>query len=671
MKKSIFSLLLAALALTNCSKDEEAVVTPVVDQPAYTIYAVPDSRTANDGMNTKWVAGDEVNVFHAETGTTEYEHDTPYTNGAGTPFVNTDAANGVFEGQLVKALDPDKSYDWYMFYPYNSYMTTPANTSGGRSYIGSRSDQAQTQTGNNSMAHIAGTNYPLYGIATNVAAAATPSITMKHASSLVEFKVVNGTSEAFAVTGIDFTSTEDIVGNYYIDFSNATPSFKKYSTYTSSLAQLVVAEGAEIAAGGSATFYMAIKPHTVDGDIHIVVKTTQGNCEKTITGQTPTFTAGKMKTITVNVASFKTAYAIPYEDDLSWLANLDNNTSTALTPADLDEHYANCSTVYKDGTALKLGTSSVTGSITTNHFDLDEPFVVVVTAKTYSTDVSTISVLVDGETSTEYALYDKYTTYAFPFTAKTDASQVTVQIGGKRGYISAFAIQKSGYAVAPAIRVTSGNTISVDDAAVTDKELTFDIVNAVQGKNVTASTSDTWITLGSPTDSKVTYSIAANTGAAPREGTITLKYEGAEDAPVAVIQTAPVTGTEVAFNFTTIYNTTTELVETPTSIDPISISFAQNTGSNIPRYNSGSSYKCVQLYGSNSFTVNSNNNIVKVVITYTSATYARHGSITTNDVGTYNGSETTGTWTGTAKSITFTNTNASQARIKTISVWYN
>ena len=72
MKKSIFSLLLAALALTNCSKDEEAVVTPVVDQPAFTIYATPDSRTANDGMNTKWVAGDEVNVFHAETGSTEY-----------------------------------------------------------------------------------------------------------------------------------------------------------------------------------------------------------------------------------------------------------------------------------------------------------------------------------------------------------------------------------------------------------------------------------------------------------------------------------------------------------------------------------------------------------------------------------------------------------------------
>lgn len=657
MKKSMFSLLLAALALTNCSKDEEAVVTPVVDQPAYTIYATPDSRTTNDGMNTKWEADDEVNVFHAATGSTEYV--------AAEGAFATAAGDGVFSGNLKAALT-EEAYDWYMFYPYNSYTTTPANTDGGRSYIGCRSDQAQTQTGNNSMAHIAGTNYPLYGKATNVAAATTPSITMKHASSLVEFKVVNGTSEAFAVTGIDFTSTEDIVGNYYIDFSSATPSFKKYSTYTSSLAQLVVAEGAEIAAGGSATFYMAIKPHTVDGDIHIVVKTTQGNCEKTITGQTPTFTAGKMKTITVNVASFKTAYAIPYEDDLSWLANLDNNTSTALTPADLDEHYANCSTVYKDGTALKLGTSSVTGSITTNHFDLDEPFVVVVTAKTYSTDVSKISVLVDGETSTEYALYDKYTTYAFPFTAKTDASQVTVQIGGKRGYISAFAIQKSGYAVAPAIRVTSGNTISVDDAAVTDKELTFDVINAVQGKSVTASTTDTWITLGSPTDSKVTYSIDANTGTTPREGTITLKYEGAEDVLVAVKQTAPVTGTQVVFNFDDLldYSTATEVESV--SISPLTISFAKGGYTSLPKYKESNGY--LQFYSKNEMTL-SGGTIVKVQIAY-SGSIAFHDKIEF-DSGSYAGTAAQGTWTGSSTNLKITNKHTAQATITQITVWYN
>ena len=301
MKKSIFSLLLAALALTNCSKDEEAVVTPVVDQPAFTIYATPDSRTANDGMNTKWVAGDEVNVFHAETGSTEYVNDTPYTNGAGTPFVNTDAANGVFEGKLAAALDADKAYDWYMFYPYGSYIATPANTDAGYSYVGAYYTAAQKQTGNNSMAHIAGNRYPLYGKATNVAAAATPLITMKHASSLVEFVVKNPSTatEDIVVSEIEFTAPESIIGQYFINFAGESLIFTDREGYTAKSATLTVQNGTAIAPGSSAKFYMAIKPFTVtNGELTVAVTANGSTSTKSISNVTTSFVAGKIKTIT-------------------------------------------------------------------------------------------------------------------------------------------------------------------------------------------------------------------------------------------------------------------------------------------------------------------------------------------------------------------------------------
>lgn len=299
MKKIIFGLLLAAFSLTNCSKDEGAEVMPSIEKTPFTISIVPDSRTSNDGMATVWDEGDQVNVFHAETGATAY--------GTNDPFTCTADEVTAFTGYLTEALEEGKSYDWYVLYPYSEYVKTPKEPTKGYLPVGSESSSVQTQNGNSNMVHIAGANYPLYGNVTNVAAAATPSITMKHVSSLVEFKVTNSTSAPIVVEGIDFTSTEDIVGTYYIDFSdNDAVLTGSGDYYVSSTAKLVVANGEEIAVGESATFYMAIKPHKVEnGDLEVVVKTSAGNVEKTFSAINTTFTAGKIKTVKVTVDAFK------------------------------------------------------------------------------------------------------------------------------------------------------------------------------------------------------------------------------------------------------------------------------------------------------------------------------------------------------------------------------
>ena len=172
MRKTIFTLglmLAAALSLTNCSKNEEVDFTPAPEN-TFELYANVESRTINDGMTTKWAAGDQINVFHAVAGTTAYVNDTPYDEVAkeGNPFV-TDAS-GLFKGSLAETLDQTKSYDWYAIYPYSSLITTPANKTAGFVYIGGRSDTPQVQNGNNSTAHIAGKNYPLVGVAKAVPA---------------------------------------------------------------------------------------------------------------------------------------------------------------------------------------------------------------------------------------------------------------------------------------------------------------------------------------------------------------------------------------------------------------------------------------------------------------------------------------------------------------------
>ena len=300
--KKIFSLglMLVALTLMNCSKEEIVTEAPAVNGAAFELFAsTEDGRTVNDGWSTLWDEGDQINVFHAVAGTTEYKNDTPKVDVVEYPFVVKDTESGLFVGDLMGgALAEGTNYDWYLFYPYSSHIVTPANNSAGYTYIGSRSDRSQAQTGVDNMTHIAGSNYPLYGKALDVPANKAPVVTMKNIASLIEFAVKNTESEAIAISEIQFTSTEDIVGSYFIDFSGETLGFTpSRADYVSATGKLSITE-ATIAAGATAKFYMAVKPHAVSaGDLTIKVTADAGACTKTLEGVTTTFTAGKVKTI--------------------------------------------------------------------------------------------------------------------------------------------------------------------------------------------------------------------------------------------------------------------------------------------------------------------------------------------------------------------------------------
>ena len=215
-------------------------------------------KTANDGLNTKWVAEDALNVFHAETGATEY--------GSNDEF-SIDPENietGRFLGTLSTPLEAEKSYDWYVLYPYDSHIKTPANPTSGYMPIGSSGkSEAQVQNGNNSTAHLCGQYFPLYGKATNVKKGDTPSISMSQALCVVKIQVTNNSTEPFAVTSVSFEAKEDITGTYYIDFSGDTPGFKSSgASYVSNIVNLTVNDGEDIAVGGTADFYLAVKPFT-------------------------------------------------------------------------------------------------------------------------------------------------------------------------------------------------------------------------------------------------------------------------------------------------------------------------------------------------------------------------------------------------------------------------
>ena len=293
MRKSFVyaaGLMCLALSITDCQKELVDQTTPA-SEPNFELFAQPvTTKTANNGLDTKWVAKDAINVFHAEAGSTAYDSDGRFTV--------KDIETGRFDGTVSKSLSADKSYDWYAFYPYTSQISTPGDREVGWVTVGGTS---QTQTGNGSRVHLAGESCPLYGIASNVASDKVPSISMNHLTSVIKVSVTNNSGEDLTVSSVSFTGTEDIVGTYFINFAASPVAYKSSgNAYVSSTASLTVSNGEALANGSSADFYIALKPFTAKTGS--TLKLAVNGYEKTLTLKNDiTFTAGNIKTLRFNV----------------------------------------------------------------------------------------------------------------------------------------------------------------------------------------------------------------------------------------------------------------------------------------------------------------------------------------------------------------------------------
>lgn len=262
MRKQILTLgaiCAAAFTLTNCNKEIAEPKAPVTEGTPFEIIATTaDTKTANDGLNTVWAAGDALTVFHAEAGSTIY--------GTNNKFTYSGADNK-FTGKLTTGLDASKSYDWYALYPYNDQISTPTGTDKKYTLIGKKNgpDTGDTQDGNDSKAHLSGRSCPMYAVAKNVAATDVPAFTMKHLTSVVAVTVTNANDAPLTVNSVSFSAPEGttIFGSFYINFTeNGDAVYTNHTTasWTSNTSNLTVKNGTAIAKNGKATFYLAIKP---------------------------------------------------------------------------------------------------------------------------------------------------------------------------------------------------------------------------------------------------------------------------------------------------------------------------------------------------------------------------------------------------------------------------
>ena len=294
-------MIITALAFTNCAKQEEiasqkedAALTGI----HYELNVSAVTKTSFDGTSNKieWSEGDALNVFVYDAGTETLGNATNYK------FSLKEGETDVFETDNGPALTEGNDYDWYALYPYSSFVKSPANTSTGYLYIGSSgANVAQEQEGNNSMAHLAGQYFPLFGSAKTVSADETPSMTLNPALAIIRVCVTNGLDEDLTVESVQLKAAEDIVGSYYINFSGDAPSFvKSGNSYVSSTAKLTVNNGEAIPKDDFANFFLGIKPFTAKAGDALTLKV--NNSEKTITLNSDiTFSAGLIKTLNYRI----------------------------------------------------------------------------------------------------------------------------------------------------------------------------------------------------------------------------------------------------------------------------------------------------------------------------------------------------------------------------------
>ena len=665
MKRAFFFAGLAlamVFSLNSCNKEIENTIANngVKEGTPFEIIATPlQTRTANDGMDTKWVADDAINVFHAEEGTTAYVSDGEFTI--------ADVSTNRFKGTVSETLDAEKKYDWYMFYPYSEHITTPANTKTGYSVVGSRNNGYQTQAGNNSKAHIAGTNYPLIGVISSVASAEVPSVSVNQVCSFIEFNVTNNSSEDLAVSNIVFTATEDIVGTYYINFVDPedvvfTPSTNAEGTfvYASDKASLNVTDGEALAEGESATFYIGIKPFTASsGTLKVAVNGYEK--ELNITKNT-SFSAGKIKKINFNYDkepevlpvydNTSSAYTTGFEDGFT-AGSVYNNTLEKLDGPENEQwasFYGTVSTNAKiagDNSMQMRWYTSAASNIGYARTNFMIAKVGSVSFSAVATNNLNVSLYYMGEEDEDWVLAETFTLtstakqYSYAFSAPVENAQLKFQIA------------------LPATNPSSNSNVRIDDVVVSKDvpavELTSIAITKAPSKTtytvgdefvfdgeVTATYSD-----GSSAD--VTDDIetdgATVVASAGANKTVTISYT---EGDITKTTSYKVTVNEPGASYTNVPSQTitfSELgYENGAEVGKVSgtkceINFYKGTNNNAPKYYTAG--EAVRAYGGNYFTVTVDEGYQINSIELTFASGGNSNAITT-DFGTYSDGE----WSG-------------------------
>ena len=315
-----------------------------------TLQAVlPQTRTTllhEDGYKVQWNKNDQLAVFNAPTGTTDYSGNLNFKIDQGA------TATGKFYPTVEVPFEDGVNYDWYVCSPFRATggspeLKSPKGLSGDDGYfpIG-----AATQTGYNNSEHIASSDI-MVGKVTNTR---TPSVKLQHLAVLHKFTVTNKSNVPMVVEKLTFNGGENkLFGTFWIDMTADNPAIditKANATFNERA--LTVKNGEELAINASADFYVMTAPFTLNaGEVFkVTIETSIGSqvVEK-IAQEDIVFAAGTYNTANLEFNYQQNFADLLYEDTFNGAFENSasvNTSNTTFTPARWDTYDKGGMTVY-------------------------------------------------------------------------------------------------------------------------------------------------------------------------------------------------------------------------------------------------------------------------------------------------------------------------------------
>lgn len=527
------------MLLFSCSKAEQVTAPDDSNLVKVTLIAGnpqvnPGTKTEISGTTPYWSVGDVIGVSNGTS-----------SNESFSTSITSASKTAEFTGTTV-------SGDLYAYYPYTTNgVGSAASATGAKVDI--PANQNPTVSSFDSKADLmVAKQFTVSPENTTVS-----GLQFKRLSAIVKVVLKDNTTGTVLASqhpsSVSLETSEDgdlLAGRAVIDFENQSLSEIYYNgtkkvtaNYTSSTHFLINSSNAayfsvyprELQAGTTLT----VTASTEDYEISKVITIPAGGIN---------LEAGKITTLNIGlsdaqVTASSSGLALPFVDDFSWQTD---TSEKGLTDEDVDDKWSAFERAYagKAAGAVRIGTGSATGHLTTAELDLSSAFHVIVSAYAYNaSDDSKIEVVVDGETTkiAEESMTSTTTAtdYIFNFDAATNKSKVKITTNQKRAILTNVQIISGTYVFPPVINVTTATPISVANTASTGNVIAYTINNPVTGVSLTASSTDSWISNIAVASGQVTFDVAANTGSA-RSGVITLKYTGAPDVEVIVNQESSV-----------------------------------------------------------------------------------------------------------------------------------
>ena len=538
----------AAMAFFACQKQEEFKPEfEEVNGLAFTSEKPSfddETKTHWTGEIIQWSKGDNIRVAYTCNGVWQDANGNPEQGEYGKLYASealsesTDVATFVVPGTFKGSEQGD--YKFYGIYP--STLTSSTDLSSAPSVsIDIPSEQTPAANSFDAKADVMVAQSDIYkGMPKN--GEENGSIRLKwnrlvaHGHITLKSLPVDGQEVVKSIV-LTADAEADMVGKHKVNFN--TQEVEKDG---SNAANSITINGTNLTidANRNVTFWACFLPCTWNS-ISVSVETDKATytLERNLVelNKTKTFAKNARNVLAINMAeanrAVKNASSLPFVQDFSGMTGQSEITK-------LEGFSSIGGKVYNATGAIRLASANADGSITTQLLDLSQNFHVKVTASGWDDNELALIVSTSEPSYTETVTLtafgggENFAEHIINFQPVSNSASLTFTANrGVRCYIKKIEIL-DGHAVAvPVLKATAPNEIA---AVGGEGSFTFTLANPQDGQSVSAESNVDWITGESVSGNTVTYTVAENTSEEPREGTITLSYEGAEDVDVVIAQ---------------------------------------------------------------------------------------------------------------------------------------